>query len=62
MSKDKIKILRFILVVEIFAIFITGINYLLFEIKLMGVAFCLVLISLVINIYAYFVEKKNKKL
>ncbi len=59
--KDKMKAYRYVIIVGFVLIIITGTNYLIFKGTIMGIVFVIVIASFIINICAYFFEKRSIK-
>lgn len=61
MEKRKAKAYRFLILVSVLSVILTGVNYALFRVTAMGVAFIIAIIGSIDAIVCYTIEKRNQK-
>ncbi|MDQ2085159.1 hypothetical protein RBH29_01750 [Herbivorax sp. ANBcel31] len=61
MVKKKVKAYKFSILMSIICIVLTGVNYLVFKVPAVGVAFIVGIIVCIITIICYNIEKQNKR-
>lgn len=61
MTNDKYKTFKFAIIMCIICAVLTGINYILFNVKAMGISFIIATVVSIFNIFAYKAEKKNDR-
>lgn len=61
MSNDKNKLSKFIVIMCITCVLLTGSNYITFKNTVTGIAFIICIIGSIVNIIAYSINRKNNK-